>query len=132
MATTRAVLRDADTMVRRLCQRRRTASGVTTAVLERAQHQLQQMRPLVVRVVAQARERLIGGDTHVPNKVLSLFEPHTTTIRKGTIAKPNEFGNLVTVQEPVWSNDGMDFDVVAITAPTAWPDGSVSGSSRTI
>ena len=34
-----------------------------------------------------------------PDKVLSLFEPHTVTIRKGKIAKPNEFGNLVTIQE---------------------------------
>lgn len=41
----------------------------------------------------------MGGDTHVPDKVLSVFEPHTTTIRKGKISKPNEFGNLVTIQE---------------------------------
>ena len=54
------------------------------------------MRPLVQRVVDQTRARLLGGDTHVPDKVLSLFEPHTETIRKGKIAKPNEFGNLVT------------------------------------
>ncbi len=57
------------------------------------------MRPLVERVVAQARARLVGGDTHVPDKVLSVFEPHTTTIRKGKISKQNEFGNLVTIQE---------------------------------
>jgi transposase, IS5 family len=99
MATTRAVLRDADTMVRRLAQRQRTATATTAAVLHRAQQQLRQMRPLVTRVVAQARARLVAGDTHVPDKVLSLFEPHTTTIRKGKIAKPNEFGNLVTIQE---------------------------------
>src|SRR5215217_1855280 len=55
MATTRAVLRDADTMVRRLGQRRRTATAVTASVLDRAQQQLQQMRPLVERVVAQTR-----------------------------------------------------------------------------
>ena len=42
---------------------------------------------------------MVGGDTRVPDKVLSLFEPHTATIRKGKISKPNEFGNLVTVQE---------------------------------
>jgi len=99
MATTRAVVRDADTMIRRLGQRRRTASAGTAAVLTRAQQQLQRMRPLVQRVVAQAKARLLGGDTHVPDKVLSLFEPHTTTIRKGKISKPNEFGNLVTIQE---------------------------------
>ena len=99
MATTRAVLRDAATMVRRLGQRCRTASATTAPVLQRAQDQLQQMRPLVVRVLAQARARVLGGDTHVPDKVLSVFEPHTTTIRKGKIVKPTEFGNLVTVQE---------------------------------
>ena len=68
-------------------------------MLQRAQDRLQEMRPLVQRVVDQTRARLLGGDTHVPDKVLSLFEPHTETIRKGKIAKPNEFGKLVTIQE---------------------------------
>ena len=99
MATTRAVLRDADTMVRRLDQRRRTAPAGAASILERAQRHLHQLRPLVQRVVAPTRARLMGGDTHVPDKVLSVFEPHTTTIRKGKISKPNEFGNLVTIQE---------------------------------
>src|SRR5215216_7287949 len=40
MATTRAVLRDADTMVRRLGQRRRTALAGTASILERAQRHL--------------------------------------------------------------------------------------------
>ena len=65
-ATTRAVLRDADRMVRRLGQRRRIATTRTAAILQRAQAQLQQLRPLVRRVVAQTRARLLGGDTHVP------------------------------------------------------------------
>src|SRR3984893_11134963 len=99
MATTRAVVRDADTMIRRLSQRRRTATAVTASVLQRAHQHLRQMRPLVERVVAQTRARIMGGDTRVPDKVLSLFQPHTTTIRKGKISKPNEFGNLVTIQE---------------------------------
>jgi IS5 family transposase len=98
-ATTRAVLRDADTMVRRIAQRRRTVADGAAAILDRARTHLHRMRPLVERVVHQTRARLLGGDTHVPDKVLSLFEPHTTTIRKGKISKPNEFGNLVTIQE---------------------------------
>jgi IS5 family transposase len=98
-ATTRAVLRDADTMVRRIAQRRRTAVAGAAAILDRARAHLQRLRPLVERVVHQTHARLLGGDTHVPDKVLSLFEPHTTTIRKGKISKPNEFGNLVTIQE---------------------------------
>jgi Transposase DDE domain len=99
MATTRAVLRDTATMVRRLGQRRRTAPLQVQPILQRAQDQLQAMRPRVQRVVSQTRARVLGGDTHVPDKVLSVFEPHTATIRKGKIAKPNEFGQLVTIQE---------------------------------
>jgi transposase, IS5 family len=99
MTTTRAVLRDATTMVRRLGQRVRTAKASVQPLLQLAQQQLQHMRPLVQRVLAQTRARVLGGDTHVPDKVLSVFEPHTETIRKGKIAKPNEFGKLVTIQE---------------------------------
>lgn len=99
MTTTRAVLRDTATMVRRLGQRMRTASPQVQPILQRAQDQLQGMRPLVQRVIAQTRARVLGGDTHVPDKILSVFEPHTETIRKGKIAKPNEFGKLVTIQE---------------------------------
>jgi IS5 family transposase len=36
---------------------------------------------------------------NVPDKVLSLFEPHTEAIRKGKVARPTEFGKLVTIQE---------------------------------
>jgi transposase, IS5 family len=99
MATTRAVMREAATMVRRVGQRLRPASPCVQSTLQRAQNQLRQIRPLVQRVLAQTRARVLGGDTHVPDKVLSLFEPHTETIRKGKIATPNEFGKLVTIQE---------------------------------
>jgi transposase, IS5 family len=99
MATTRAVIRDAATMVRRLGHRLRTAAPPLQPILKRAQHQLHTMRPIVQRVVDQTRARLLGGDTRVPDKVLSVFELHTATIRKGKISKPNEFGNLVTIQE---------------------------------
>src|SRR6516225_6685803 len=47
MATTRAVARDAATMVRRLGQRVRTASAHVQPTLQRAQDQLRQMQPLV-------------------------------------------------------------------------------------
>ena len=97
MATTRAVVRDAATMVRRISQRLRTAPR--GAALIHARRRLQEMQPLVTRVLNQTRARLLGGDTHVPDKVLSLFEPHTEAIRKGKIAKPTEFGKLVTIQE---------------------------------
>jgi IS5 family transposase len=99
MATTRAVVRDAATMVRRIGHHLRQAAPGLQRSLRCAQDQLRRMRPVVQRVLAQTRARIVGGDTHVPDKVLSIFEPHTETIRKGKIATPNEFGKLVTIQE---------------------------------
>jgi IS5 family transposase len=99
MATTRAVARDAATMMRRINQRLRRASPAVVTTLTQTRARLQQMQPLVSRVLAQTRARLIGGDTHATDKVLSVFEPHTEAIRKGKIAKPTEFGKLVTIQE---------------------------------
>jgi transposase, IS5 family len=58
VATTRAVLRDADTMVRRLGQRRRTASAGTASVFQRAQQRLRHMRP-----ARPARRRADAGAT---------------------------------------------------------------------
>ena len=54
---------------------------------------------LVHRVVAQTRARVLRGDTHYPDKVLSVFESHTEAIRKGKATKPTEFGKLVKIQE---------------------------------
>lgn len=99
MATTRAVLRDAETMRRRVAQRVRTADARTRRQVARWQTHLQTTVPLVHRVIAQAKARVLHGDTHVPDKVVSLFEPQTEPIRKGKLVKPTEFGKLVTIQE---------------------------------
>src|SRR6185312_11772583 len=84
---------------RRIGQRVRTAPRAVATTLSQARQRLQQMQPLVTRILDQTRTRLIGGDIHVPDKILSVFEPHTEAIRKGKIAKPTEFGKLVTIQE---------------------------------
>jgi IS5 family transposase len=99
LATTRAVLRDADTMTRRVGQRLRTLDDRTRHRLTRLQAQVRRVRPLLRRVIAQTRARVLHGDTHVADKVMSLFEPHTEGIRKGQVVKPTEFGKLVTIQE---------------------------------
>src|SRR5207244_3266792 len=65
----------------------------------RAQAQLASMVPLVRRVITQTRARIFQGNTHYPDKLLSLFEPHTEAIRKGKASKPTEFGKLVKIQE---------------------------------
>ena len=47
----------------------------------------------------QTRARIVQGNTHYPDKLLSLFEPHTEAIRKGKAVKPTEFGKVVKIQE---------------------------------
>ena len=60
---------------------------------------LETMTGRVRQVIQQTKARVFQGITQYPNKILSVFEPHTEIIRKGKASKPNEFGNLVKVQE---------------------------------
>jgi IS5 family transposase len=99
MSITRAVVRETGTMVRRLGQRLRTVTATPAARLQRVQQRLRELQPIVEHVLDQTRARVLGGDTHVADKVVSLFEPHTAVIRKGKPTKPTEFGNLITIQE---------------------------------
>ena len=68
-------------------------------VLRRAKKQLDEMIPRVQQVIRQARQRVLGGDTHAEGKIVSVFEPETEIIRKGKAGKPTEFGKLVKIQE---------------------------------
>src|SRR5216110_1051247 len=83
---TRTVVRHAERALTRT-RRRSHAAQLSTTV------------ELVRRVLAQTRARVLHGDTHYPDKVVSLFEPHTDIIRKGKLTKPTEFGRLVKIQE---------------------------------
>jgi IS5 family transposase len=55
--------------------------------------------PRIQQVMRQAKQRVFGGDTHLTDKLVSIFEPTTEIIRKGKASKPTEFGKLVKIQE---------------------------------
>jgi IS5 family transposase len=79
---------------------RKCAHGLLEQItLEAHKAYLERMIPRVRQVMHQTRERLFKGNTHVPAKLVSLFEPHTEVIRKGKAAKPTEFGKMVKIQE---------------------------------
>ncbi len=91
--------------------------------LEAARTQLEQMIPRVQQVMHQTRERIFKGNTHLPGKLVSLFEPHTEVIRKGKASKPTEFGKMVKIQEAerqivthyeVYDERPSDADLLAI------------------
>jgi IS5 family transposase len=69
------------------------------AALEDLRKELDRMTPRVKQVMQQGRARIFGGDTHVPEKLVSIFEPSTEVIRKGKASKPTEFGKMVKIQE---------------------------------
>jgi transposase, IS5 family len=82
------VLQEVEAMPRR---RRQKVRGIS--------QQLQAISERVRGVIRQTRARLFRGVTQFPEKIVSLFEPHTEIIRKGKAGKPNEFGKLVQLQE---------------------------------
>jgi transposase, IS5 family len=78
---------------------KRTGDLLHQAALEGLRQELDTFVPRVQQVMRQSRARVFGGDTHVVDKLLSLFEPSTEVIRKGKASKPTEFGKVVKLQE---------------------------------
>ena len=95
---TRGVVRQVTAVLEDLQQGRLPIVGQLTTVVAN-EIKLRHFVPLVQKVMAQAKERVMGGNRHVAGKVLSLFEPHTQAIRKGKAHKPTEFGRLVRIDE---------------------------------
>jgi IS5 family transposase len=78
---------------------KRSPDVLQQAALEGLRQVLDTFVPRVQQVIRQTRGRIFGGNTHVEDKLLSIFEPSTEVIRKGKAGKPNEFGKLVKIQE---------------------------------
>jgi IS5 family transposase len=56
--------------------------------------------PLVQQVMPQTTRRIFQGEAvPAPEKVVSLFEPHTAIIRKGKPGRPTEFGRVLWLDE---------------------------------
>ena len=78
---------------------KRVAGILQQTALAGLQKQLDVFMPRVQQVMRQAKQRVFGGNTHVTEKLVSIFEPSTEIIRKGKASKPTEFGKLVKIQE---------------------------------
>jgi len=95
---TDGVVRQVKAVLGKLHDGRLGVIGSTTKTLAQVAS-LEHYLPLVEKVIDQTRQRVFEGDRHVPEKVLSLFEPHSQVIRKGKPHKPTEFGRLVRLDE---------------------------------
>ena len=67
--------------------------------LKALEQQLEVMTDRVKQVIRQTQARVLRGETHHPDKLVSVFEPHTEIIRKGKASRPTEFGKMVKIQE---------------------------------
>jgi len=95
VSLTRKILRQAEGVLEEM----RDLPSLRQARLKPLREILETMTGRVRQVIQQTKARVFQGMTQYPNKILSVFEPHTEIIRKGKASKPNEFGNLVKVQE---------------------------------
>jgi hypothetical protein len=116
MGHTRAVVRQAETAARQIARGTVRGVGLAQVAVEGLGQQLRETTGLVRRVLAQTRARILSGNTHYPDKLLSLFEPHTQAIRKGKAVKPTEFGKLVKIQEAE-AQFITDYEVCATRVP---------------
>lgn len=66
---------------------------------EALKDELETMVPRVEQVLRQTRVRICRGINNYPDKLLSIFEPLTSVIRKGKAHKPTEFGRLIDIVE---------------------------------
>jgi transposase, IS5 family len=92
ISVTRSIVNQAKRVIAEVSKRRRPK-------VKALQQQLQTMVGRVKQVVRQTKARVFGRNTHLSEKLVSVFEPHTEIIRKGKANRPTEFGNLVKIQE---------------------------------
>jgi IS5 family transposase len=100
LETTSRVVGQAKRFAREIAEGVKSSRDVfQQAALEGLRKELDTMMPRVRQVIEQARARVFGGNTHVPEKIVSIFEPDTEVIRKGKASQPTEFGKMVKIQE---------------------------------
>jgi IS5 family transposase len=83
----------------RVAQEVATLPKKTQAKVRGLVEQMEGIGERTKQVIRQTKARIFDGDTKYPDKVTSMFEPHTEIIRKGKASKPNEFGKMVKIQE---------------------------------
>ena len=84
---------------RRVCRQVQELSKRKQAKVKPLVEQIEAMAARTKQVIGQTKARVFEGNTKVPDKVVSVFEPHTEVIRKGKASKPTEFGKMVKIQE---------------------------------
>src|ERR1700686_5114131 len=99
VALTQGVKVQADAVLKALNDGQLVARREAFLQVVAAESSLKHYLPLIEKVLTQTQARIFQAQTRHPDKILSLFEPHSVVIRKGKAHKPNEFGRLVRIDE---------------------------------
>lgn len=95
LTVTRQVVNQANRAARQVGEMSKAKRALARPLLQ----QMATMAERTKQVIRQTKARIFKGNTKVPDKVVSMFEPHTEVIRKGKASKPTEFGKMVKIQE---------------------------------
>jgi IS5 family transposase len=93
----RASVREARRVLAQARRSRSRAPGISRTGRARAIAGLAQAIGLAERVVEQTRMRFAGEK--ITDRLVSLFDPDARPVRRGKLAKPNEFGYVVQLTE---------------------------------
>jgi transposase, IS5 family len=93
----RASVREARRVLAPARRSRSRTRGISRAGRARAIAALEQAINLGERVVEQTRMRFAGQK--ITDRLVSLFDPDARPVRRGKLAKPNEFGYVVQLTE---------------------------------
>ena len=97
---TKHAVNNAKTLKRTVVNRARGLGFEASVMARHIKEQLDHYLPLIEQVIFQSESRIFGRQSIANDKkIISLFEPHSYVIRKGKRHKPNEFGQLVKIQE---------------------------------
>ena len=95
LTVTRQVINQVGRVAEQVSEMSRAKRRAARPLLEK----MSTMAERTKQVIRQTKARIFGGNTKSPDKVVSMFEPHTEVIRKGKASKPTEFGKMVKIQE---------------------------------
>lgn len=78
-----------------------TLGEVGVAAAKRTQRLVGRLRQIadVTATVVKQTQQVLSGNCHIPNRVVSLYDPEARPIRKGKLKAPTEFGYKVLIQE---------------------------------
>lgn len=95
---TRQISRQAQRVLRNSRHVGQHATAQTIALVRRTRRRLQRQLQLTTRVMAQARLRILG-DTTIPDRLVSIFDPEARPIRRGKLSAKTEFGYKALLTE---------------------------------